>query len=550
MPVRDPSPGPEGYSPVQWAVLASRGVGDAAQAAELLRPEAGPTHDPFLLSDMAAAVARIRRAIGSGERIAVYGDYDADGLTAAALLSRSLEALGARVAPFIPSRFEEGYGLEAEALGRLAAEGCRLVISVDCGARAVGEALVARELGLDLIITDHHEPGPSLPQALAVINPKRPGDEYPFKELSGVGLAYKLAEALAPSSGSGSDGQALAYVAVGTIADLAPLVDENRTLCARGLAQLRASPPPGLAALIEVGGLRRERITARDIGFSIGPRLNAAGRLGSPQAAFGLLRAETLSEGRPLAESLDRANRERQDKTNELLKQTRERLMARGDVPALIFDADPEYGEGLLGPAASKLVEEWSRPAVLVSVRGNEARGSARSVTGFHITQALEACAPLLEKFGGHAAAAGFSLPTDRLADLRRELEGLAAAGLQAPGIAAPLEIDVVVEPEEIDWYLLGFLDRLEPMGQGFPPPLFACLGMTVTAARPVGREQAHLKLSLRRGGRTVEAIAFRQGRAAPARGEVVDVAFYAERESYQGLESVRWNVQRLRTAA
>ncbi len=534
---------------MEWAILAARGAQDPAGAEQLLNPGEGVTHDPRQLRDLDRAALRLRQAIKASEPIAVYGDYDADGLTATALLSRALENQGARVRSFIPSRFEEGYGLEVEALRRLAADGAKVVVSVDCGARALSEAEAARSFGLDLIITDHHEPGVVLPGAHALVNPKQPGDEYPFKELSGVGLAYKLAQALSSEGDAWIAGEALTFVAVGTIADIAPLQDENRTMTAQGLARLRVSPPPGFAALIEVGGLRRDRISARDVGFSIGPRLNAAGRLGSAEAAFGLLRAADLARARPLAEALDRANRERQDRTNELLLRTRERLQARAQVPSLIFDADPDYGEGLLGPAASKLVEEWSRPAVLVSVRGEVAKGSARSVPGFHITDALEACAPLLDRFGGHAAAAGFSLPTSRLEELRQELERLAAAGLEAPGVGAALEIDVVVDPEEVSWYLLGFLDRLEPLGAGFPAPVLACQGMTVTAARPVGREQAHLKLTLRRGNRTIDAIAFRFAGPPPARGEVVDVAFHAERESYQGLESVRWNVQAIRPA-
>ena len=551
LPPAAAEPPPAEFTPLEWAVLLARGAHDASEAARLLDPASGETHDPWLLHDMDRAVQRLRQAIAGGERIAVYGDYDADGLTATAMLSATLELLGAKVLPFIPSRFEEGYGLQSDAMARLhQEEGCRLVVSVDCGVRAVAEVSAAQQAGLDVIITDHHEPGAELPPGVAVVNPKREDDSYPFKELSGVGLAYKVAQAVSDGALRGwIEAEALTYVAVGTIADIVTLTDENRVLVARGLNRLREFPPPGIAALMEVSAVNRRRLTARDVGFSIAPRLNAAGRLGSAMEAFHVLRAQELSQARPLAERLDRANRERQERTRQLLAQARSRLEGALVIPALIFDADPEYGEGILGPAASKLAEEWSRPAVLVSLRGEIARGSARSVPGFHITQALEDCAPLLDRFGGHAAAAGFSLQTERVAELRSRLEGLAAQRLVSPGEPPPLEVDAVVEPLDVNRRLIDFLDRLEPLGTGFPVPLFVCRGMTVVEAKPVGRDGAHLRLTLRHKGRTVDAIAFRTADGPVMRGGKIDLAFHAERETYMGLESVRWNVQAMRPA-
>jgi single-stranded-DNA-specific exonuclease len=535
---------------VEWAVLRNRGARDADDAGRLLHPAGGAVHDPLALRDMDRALARIHRAIQQGERVVVYGDYDADGLTAATLLTTTLELMGADVSAFIPSRFEEGYGLQEEALAKLGQEGTRLVISVDCGVRALAEVQAAQRGGLDVIVTDHHEPGAELPPGVAIINPKRADDVYPFKELSGVGLAFKLAQALIAGKVSNwMEGEALALVAIGTIADLAPLTGENRTLAARGLDQQRRSPPAGVAALIEVAGLKAPRLTARDVGFSIAPRLNAVGRLGSATAAFRLLRATSLAEAQPLAQKLDQANRERQDKTRVVLQQAQSKMEGLAEVPPLIFDADEAYGEGLLGPAAAKLTEEWNRPAVLVSLRGDIGRGSARSVAGFHITEALEACAPLLERFGGHAAAAGFSVRAERVAALKACLERRAREQLEAPGAPPPLEIDALVEPLEVNRKLVDFLDRLEPLGSGFPAPLLVCLGMTVVEAKPVGRDKAHLRLVLRHRGRTVDAIAFRGGSRQATIGARVDLAFYAEREMYMGLESVRWNVQDIRPA-
>jgi single-stranded-DNA-specific exonuclease len=541
---------PEGFSRVEWGVLRQRGAVDAADAEHLLHPVEGRLHDPLELRDMDRALSRIHRAIGQGERIVVYGDYDADGLTAATLLTTALELMGADATAFIPSRFEEGYGLQEEALLKLGREGTRLVISVDCGVRAVAEVQAAQESGLDVIVTDHHEPGEALPAAVAVVNPKRLDDAYPFKELSGVGLAFKLAQALVAGQLAGwMENDAMSLVAIGTIADLALLRDENRTLAARGLARLRRSPPAGVAALIEVAGLHAARLTARDIGFSIAPRLNAVGRLGSATAAFRLLRAASVAEARPLATQLDQANRDRQDQTRAVLKQAQSKMDRLAEVPPLIFDADESYGEGLLGPAAAKLTEEWHRPAVLVSLRGEIGRGSARSVAGFHITDALEACAPLLERFGGHAAAAGFSVQVARIDELRQRLERLAGEQLVGAGAPPPVVIDAVVGPLEVNRRLIEFLDRLEPLGSGFAPPLLGCLGMTVVDTRPVGRDKSHLKLVLRHKDRAVDAIAFRGGSRPPERGARIDLAFYAEREMYMGLEGIRWNVQAMRPA-
>ena len=551
LPRRPGDEPPAGFNRVEWGVLRQRGAVDAADAERLLHPADGAVHDPLALRDMDRALLRIRQAVERGERIVVYGDYDADGLTAATLLTTTLERMGADVSAFIPSRFEEGYGLQQEALLKLGRAGTRLVVSVDCGVRALAEVRAAQDSGLDVIVTDHHEPGDELPPGVAVVNPKRLDDVYPFKELSGVGLAFKLAQALVGGQLAGwMESGAMALVAIGTIADLAPLRDENRTLAARGLDQLRRSPPAGVAALIEVAGLQAPRLTARDIGFSIAPRLNAVGRLGSPTAAFRLLRAESVAEARPLATQLDQANRDRQDQTRALLEQARSKMDGLAEIPPLIFDADPSYGEGLLGPAAAKLTEQWNRPAVLVSLQDEIGRGSARSVPGFHITDALEACSALLDRFGGHAAAAGFSVRAERIDELRARLEQLAGEGLEAPGAPPPLEIDALVGPLDVNRRLIEFLDRLEPLGSGFPPPLLGCLGMTVVATRPVGRDKSHLKLVLRHKDRTVDAIAFRGGSQAPERGSRIDLAFYAEREMYMGLEGVRWNVQGIRPAA
>ena len=414
------------YSPILRQILFNRGIA-TQKAAEDYIGAALPDYDPFDLIGMMEALSRIEQAVKKGEKIVVYGDFDADGVTAATLMMQTLSALGADAQVYIPDRFIEGYGLNILALEKLKKEGADLIVTVDCGIRAIREVEHANQIGLDVIITDHHTPGTELPQATALINPKQPGDPYPEKNLAGVGVAYKLASVLIgrmqPADLSAE--QLLDLVAIGTVADMVPLVGENRALVMGGLHYLREGRRQGLYSLYGVAGISASAITTTDIGFAIGPRLNAAGRLASALDAYRLLITKDVYQAGQLAQLLDNRNRERQKITRDILEDS-ERLATTDETdPLLLFASHQDFNPGVVGLAASRLVERHYRPAI-VAYRGEEhTRASCRSIPEFHITRALEKCADLLVQFGGHAAAAGFTVENDKLHELVGRLKTL-----------------------------------------------------------------------------------------------------------------------------
>ncbi len=544
------------FAPAERQILWSRRLTTPEEAMAFLQPAAATGGDPLTIRDMASAVERLERARSTGERVAVYGDYDVDGVTATALLVEVLTALGLQARAYIPNRFDQGYGLHAEALAGLRAEGISLVVTVDCGVRSIAESLAARALGLDLIITDHHQPGNDLPEVVALLCPKREGDPYPFKQLAGVGLAYKLAEALTVRIGADPVETRLDLVALGTIADLAPLVDENRDLVARGLRQFNSRERaagvgrPGLSALARVAGVTPGGLTATSVSFGLAPRLNAAGRLDSAMTALRLLITADVQEATDLARQLDGANRRRQAMTAETLVRARQLAVGGGPTPNLLLAADPSFHEGIVGLAAARLVEEYYRPAIVMVVRDSDVRGSARSIPEFHITQALEGCADLLREFGGHAMAAGFTAGRGAYEGLMARLQSLADASLASADLRPMLSIDALVGFDELGEGLLAFLDRMEPCGYGNRRPLLAARRVEIVRSRPVGSEAKHLKLTLRERGRVLDAIAFRHGALHGRLPGTVDVAFHLERDNYLGVETLQLNVVDLRPAA
>ena len=535
-----------GLSPLDCRILAGRGVKDPAQAQAFLDRGYAASTDPFDLLDMDRAVERLRRAYQLGEPVVVYGDYDADGVTATVLLFEWLQRSGFKASWYIPDRFQEGYGLHAEALAALREEGASVVVTVDCGVRSILEVEQGKALGLDIIVTDHHLPGEALPAAAAVLNPKRPGDPYPFKGLSGVGLAYKLVEGLAGALQGPGPQEMLDLVAVGTVADLAPLLGENRALVSAGLERLNNTRRQGLLALIEASGITRGALSANSIAFGLAPRLNAAGRLASARLAAELLLTEEAQTARAYAERLDTLNRERQRITEE----TVELVKANADLGSdrmLVFAANEAFHEGVVGLAASRIVEEVYRPVLLMRLEGELAKGSARSIPEFDVTRALESCAELLQRFGGHELAAGFALPVENLQALGDRLEQLALESLGGMLLQPSLQLDARVEFSELDERLMRFLDRLEPCGQENPYPAFASLGVEVLSRRAVGAEGRHLKLTLRQSGRVFDAIAFRQGGLLADLPAVVEVAFRLERNEFRGVTSLQLNVLDIR---
>jgi single-stranded-DNA-specific exonuclease len=541
----------QAYPPLLRQILYNRGYATPQAASEFLEARAPEGSDPFAMLGVPAAVERIDRAIRESQPVAVYGDYDADGVTATALLVQALRGLGAKVTGYIPNRFDEGYGLNNEALSSLYQEGVRLVITVDCGVRSLPEAAFARSLGLDMIITDHHQPAAEMPEALAVVNPKQPGDTYPDKDLAGVGLAYKLACALLsthPQAGFRRE-DLLDLVALGTVADLAPLSGENRHLVKAGLEYLRRPIRQGLMALISIAGLTPARITATEIGFALGPRLNAAGRLDSALAAYNLLLTRDIAEAAGLAQRLEIQNRERQAIMREIQERAEQMALTHDPNALLLFAAHPDFNPGVIGLAASRLTDKYYRPAIVAQIGEEFTRGSCRSIPEFHITAALDQCTGLLEHHGGHAAAAGFTVRSDRLLQLIDKLQGIASAQLAATDLRPTLLADAEIPLSDLHADLITSLDRMQPTGYGNRQAQFITRDLHVSNARSVGRDSAHLKLVVTDGRVTYDAIAFRLGGWLDHMPPKVDLLYTFETNEFNGRTTLQLNVKDINAA-
>ena len=544
----------EKFPPVLRQLLYNRGYSTDAEARAFLKAETTFDRDPFQLMGMGTATERLCFALERGEPVAIYGDYDVDGVTATALLVQTLRAFGGNVEGYIPNRFDEGYGLNNEALDSLKARGVKLVITVDCGIRSPGEAEHAREIGLDLIISDHHHPAVGeLPPALAVINSKQPGDLYPDKNLAGVGIAYKMAEALfscrAPSKSLDLI-DLLDLVALGTVADLAPLIGENRSLVRRGLKQIHSTKRQGLYSLANVAEMVIGKTTAGQIGFILGPRLNAAGRLESALAAFDLLTTTDFMRAGQLAQQLDVQNRRRQDLTRLTQEKAEALATAEEAEPLLLIAVDKEFNSGVVGLAASRLTEKYYRPAIVAAQGETETRGSCRSIPEFHITDALDKCADLLVRHGGHAAAAGFTVRNAHLQQLIQRLQEIAEEELGHLDLRKSLTADIEIPVSQLDFDLLKHLTYFEPTGYGNAEALFISRDVKVRSSRTVGADGKHLKLSLEgERGVAVDAIGFRMGQMQSTLPPRVDIMYTFEPNEYNGRTSLQLNLKDLRPA-
>jgi single-stranded-DNA-specific exonuclease len=539
----------QAFPPVLRQVLFNRGYATDAEARAFLKAEPNFNANPFQMTGMGAAVERICYALENHEPIAIYGDYDVDGVTATALLVDTLNALGANVRGKIPNRFDEGYGLNNEALSQLKEEGVRLVISVDCGIRSPDEALHARTIGLDLIITDHHHPSEGvLPPALAVINPKQPGDTYPDKDLAGVGIAYKLAEALLgelrPKDAFPLT-NLLDLVALGTVADLAPLVGENRFLVRRGLRQMRETGRQGLFSLAAVADLNLAKVNGTDIGFRLGPRLNAAGRLESALASYELLTTKDIFRAGQLAQQLDLQNRERQRITRDMQAQAEVLALADETDAFLLFAAHQSFNAGVVGLAASRLTETYYRPSIVAHIDTDTTRGSCRSIPEFNITDALDRCADLLIRHGGHRAAAGFTVKNENLEVLVSRLKTIAREELGEKDLRPTLTADAEIPLSNVRPELLNALKYLEPTGYGNPDAVFVSREVRVRNARTVGSDGKHLKLILEDDHRiSHDAIGFRLGHLQAELPERVDIMFTYEINEFNGRINYQLNLK------
>ena len=537
------------FPPILRQIVFNRGMGTDAEARAFLKAEPNSNTDPFQLIGMAATVDRIRYALDHNEPIAIYGDYDVDGVTATALLVDALRALGADVRGYIPNRFDEGYGLNTDALDSLKADDIKLVVTVDCGIRSPDEALHARTIGLDLVISDHHHPdGENLPPAFAVINPKQHGDPYPDKDLAGVGIAYKIAEALISTQHSAISLQLddlLDLVALGTVADLAPLVGENRVLVRRGLRQIRATKRQGLFSLAGVAELKIEKVTAGNIGFILGPRLNASGRLESALASFELLTTTDFMRAGQLAQQLDTQNRQRQGLTRLIQEQAESIAMSEDPEAFLLFAAHEEFNPGVVGLAASRLTEIYYRPAIVAAKNAEETRGSCRSIPEFHITDALDQCKDLLVRHGGHAAAAGFTVKNENLPELVTRLKAIAKDQLGEKDLRHTLSADMEVSLSDLNFDVLKHLQYLEPTGYGNPDAVFVSRNVKVKSSRTVGAEGRHLKLTLEdNGGSAIDCIGFRMGPLKASLPARVDILYHFEANEYNGRTSLQLNLK------
>ena len=534
-----------GYAPLSAMVLASRGIQDGVGAKVYLDRNA-PLPDPFLMTDMDLAAGRVGLAIETKEKIAVFGDYDVDGITATCLLTDFLRRQGADCISYIPGRLEEGYGLNAIALHQLHDEGVQLIVTVDCGITAAEEAALCRELGMDLVITDHHECKDTLPQAAAVVDPHRPDGGYPHKDLSGVGIAFKLACALCGDQ-EAVLGEYADMVCLGTVADVMPLRGENRVFAARGLELLAHTRRPGIAALMAECGCDPKNISSSTIGFMLAPRINAAGRMGQIDLALELFLTDDPQHASETAKALCALNRQRQAVESEIYRQAVAMLPA-GKPPEAIVLADESWHQGVVGIVASRIAEEYACPAFLICLDGDHGKASSRSPGGFNLFASLNTLSPLLESYGGHELAAGFTINRKNIPEFRRQICALAASYYQDDVPRTSLDIDCAIEPELLTISNIDSLNILEPCGNGCPKPVLSMNGLTVERINMVGGGR-HMRLRLRRGHSAFGAICFSANPQSTsiAPGDLVDVAFNPQINEYRGERVVQMNVLDIR---
>ena len=534
-----------GFAPLTAMVLSARGFGSPAAACEFLDCNSRMP-DPFLMTDMDLAVGRVRLALSRGEKIAIFGDYDVDGITSTCLLTHYLRRLGADCVSYIPGRLEEGYGLNPIAIHQLHAEGVQLIVTVDCGITALEEAQLCKQLGIDLVITDHHECKDTLPEAVAVVNPHRPDGGYPHTNLSGVGVAFKLAAAL-----SGNQEETLKeyadMVCLGTVADVMPLVGENRVFVQHGLESLKNTHRPGIAALMAECGCTPQNTNASSIGFMLAPRINAAGRIGQIDLAVNLFLTEDEEQAQQLAQGLCDLNRQRQAVESEIFRQAVD-MLPHGKLPEAIVLADESWHQGVVGIVASRIAEEYCCPAFLICLDGEHGKASSRSYGGFNLFAALTTLSPLLESYGGHELAAGFTIHRDQIDNFRREVCAIAGDYFAAGGPRTVLEADCNITPELLTVRGIDALSVLEPCGNGCPKPVLVMENLTIERISLVGNGR-HTRLRLRQGNHVLNAIGFgiTPQSASIEPGDLVDVAFTPQVNEFRGERTVQLNIQDIR---
>jgi single-stranded-DNA-specific exonuclease len=526
-------------SPALARLLINRGIDDAGKARAFLNPNLDDLNPPFLMCGMREAVTRIQKALQGGELITVHGDYDADGITATVILVEVLRTLGGKVGYFLPSRFDEGYGLHREPLKRFKAEGTGLVITVDCGINALSEVSYAAEIGLDIIISDHHQQLVKLPESVTVVNPLQGGCTYPFKELSGAGIAFKLACALFEENRKPFPEELLDLAALGTAADVVPLIDENRVIVSAGLKVMRRLKRVGFKALAEAVSLDPQKISSTALSFILAPAINAAGRMGEADPAARLLLEKEPAAAQILAEHLYQLNQQRRSLEQDILKEATAEataLLAETEQAVLTLASD-RWHHGVIGIVASRLAEKFKRPVALIALEDDEGRGSARSVAGFDITAALAAQADLLIRFGGHEQAAGFTVKRDQVSLLREAINSYVSQQDVLCKLEPRLELEAELNENEINGDLTAALEQLEPYGQNNPEPLFGSRQWQVLNWKLVGTDKKHLKLDVKKGNTTFSPIFFSGAsfELKPEKGRFIDLAFRLKDGRFRG---------------
>jgi single-stranded-DNA-specific exonuclease len=539
-------------SPLLARLLVRRGLAEPDAAQAFLHPALSQLHDPYLMAGMKDAVARLRGAIAQREKILIYGDYDVDGTMAVVVLLTALRSLGAEVDVHIPNRLTDGYGMRVPVVEEAAVKGFRVVISVDTGVREHEVLARARECGLDCIVTDHHLPDKELPPACAILNPRRPDCAYPEKSLAGVGVAFKLAQALLGERLSERGLRSyLKVVAIGTIADVVPLLGENRVVARFGLAGLRQPSQAGLEALLAVAGLAGAEITAGDVGFRIAPRLNAAGRMENARDVIDLLTSSDVSEARAIAERLEKLNRERQRVEENILREITE-IMERNPERAKQYSlvlAGEGWHRGVIGIVAQRVVDRYQRPTLIIGVENGVGVGSGRSIKAFHLLDALGALSDIFERFGGHAQAGGFTLPAHRIPELEARLESYARSVLSPQDLEPVLRVDEEVNLTEVDWGLFQELEKLEPFGFGNPTPNLVARGLRLMMPPRILQDK-HLKLKVAQGAKSFDALGWGWANRGLALvpGQPLDIAFTLDQNVFQEVATLQLVIKDIRS--
>jgi single-stranded-DNA-specific exonuclease len=537
------------FSPLAAQLLHNRGIKDLPAAEAFLGWDERLLEDPLLLPDIEIAISRLQKALLGGELIGIFGDFDADGITGTALLAEGLENLGGKVVPYLPHRVKEGHGLSSRAVQTMHKQGATLIVTVDCGITSTVEVMEAASLGIDIIITDHHTPLPEVPAALAIVNPKLSRSAYPFPNLAGVGLAFKLVQGLSEHMGKPWDERLLQLAAIGTVTDVTPLVGENRYIVAAGLRSMNMDLKHGLKELLHLGGQADSVLDTESISFVLGPRLNAPGRLEHAMSSYNLLRASSHEEAVPLAKELDRMNRERQKLTSKALDDAAGQIDQSLPSDHLILLWNEKFTPGIVGLLASRLVDQYYLPAVVVALDGDLGRGSARSISEFNMASALEECGDLFIRFGGHPRAAGFIIQKERLPALGERLKIIARRELAHLPLQPTINIDAHVRLTSITGVNSQFFQQLAPYGEGNPAPVFITKGVKVIDAMRLGPQGKHLRLRLKHGVALWNAMAFGQGEAWQDKTDFLDVVYSVGLNQWQGQQTMRMIIHDFRVA-